>query len=287
MDLSNIENLASTIIQSVGAPQPVTAEWIVKTMVTSMSAILLPKMNEIGDRVVKLEESAARLETALTTINDYTAKICKLEAECESLKKENEKLLAQAKMATSFALDNKRYSYQYNLLLHGIDEDRSDLNNATDARDPNFRAAVLKELQQFDPTVTDGAFEKAHRLGPPKPQTEMVNKPAPRAIVIKFYNRYVKEHLLNVSIQRYRDQKASGHTRAAQHMDTTAPYLTSHRVRDPFTQQPVTEIDVEAADDLAREKDGQQRSVQKRRKPLRSPRPIIPTRSGKQARNKF
>lgn len=87
MDLSNIENLVSTIIQSVGAPQPVTAEWIVKTMVTTMSAILLPKINEIGERVAKLEERAARLETALTTINDHTEKICKLEVECEALKK--------------------------------------------------------------------------------------------------------------------------------------------------------------------------------------------------------
>lgn len=195
-------------------------------------------------------------------------------------------MLAQVKKAASFALDNKRHSYQYNLLLHGVDEDRSDLNNATDARDSKFRSAVLKELQAFDPTITDDVFEKAHRLGPPKPQTETENKPAPRAIVIKFYNRYVKEHLLNVSIQRYREQKASRHAGAAQHIGT-APYLTSHRVRDPFTQQPEMEIDVEAADDQAREKDVQQRSVQKRRKPLRSPRLVIPTRSGKQARNKF
>lgn len=87
MDLSNIENLVSTIIQSVGAPQPVTAEWMVKTMVTTMSAIILSKMNGLGERMAKLDEKAARLETAPSTINDHTEKICKLEVECEALKK--------------------------------------------------------------------------------------------------------------------------------------------------------------------------------------------------------
>ena len=138
-------------------------------------------------------------------------------ASFEALKADNARLSSAVARLTQHSMD-------FNLLLHGIPEDLPALNGSVSARDPCFRDAVLSALQKFDPSICCDDFEKAHRLGPPAaPSTTPTTTSRSRPIVIKLFNRYKREKLLDESIRRWKA--------ANKKSDPSVPYLTSHNLR--------------------------------------------------------
>lgn len=230
MDQPNIEKQVSQILALLGSPSEETAHSMVRTMVAVLNTTMLPKINTIEERLCGLEKRAQDFENLFTTVEQQRTQINKLEEQCQTLKEENIRLKQETRNAAQTALSLKRYSYQHNLLLHGISETHPGLGGATSSSDANFRRCVLGELQKFNAAVKETDFDTAHRLGPPRPALADTNEPAPRAILIKFYSRTIKENLLEASIRRYKELK-SGISGVRIH-DAKEPYLTSHRLRD-------------------------------------------------------
>lgn len=212
----------------LGAPTEMTPQNMVQALVAVMSHLVLPKFNDISERLSSFEQRTVKLEEKLAVLDRQNHQLSVLETECKTLKEKNAQLEDALQRVAEVAFTNKRHSYQFNLLLHGVKEDHPDLHGATDARDPGFRRVVLAELAKFDPSITDADFEKAHRLGPPRPEMSDSRKQAPRAILIRFYNRYRKEKLLEESIRRHKLRKTVPGAEPTQR----DPYLTGHRVRD-------------------------------------------------------
>lgn len=230
MDPKAIDSQVSEILLKAGSPKELTPHSFVQLIIVTNNTTMTPMINQMNERLASLEERAKIIEEKVAIIDQHQTQLKTLEAECVSLREENADLKKNLRKAMSTALDNKRHSHQYNLLLHGVSEDHPKIGGATDARNANFRDAVLTELRQFDATITEKDFERAHRLGPPKPAIANALGAPPRAILIKFYSRYVKEQLLEESIRRYKalKQDAAGSTIDA----PKKPYLTSHRVRE-------------------------------------------------------
>lgn len=204
---------------------------MVRAMVAVLNTLMLPRMNAIDERLSSLEKRAREFENTLTIIEQQRAQVNRLEVEHKALKEENARLKEELQTTAQTALSTKRYSYQYNLLLHGVSESHPGLAGATSSRDPNFKQCVLGELRKFHSSITENDFERAHRLGPPRPLLVGPGEPAPRAILIKFYNRDMKEELLEASIRRFKERKSG--TSGASMQGTNEPYLTAHRLRDP------------------------------------------------------
>lgn len=236
MDQQAIDQQVSHIMTLLGPSKTTTQQSLVQAIVATMGSLVLPKINELCAKVVTLEDRIKGVENKLVTVDQMQMQLTNLEAECTALKNNNARLRESARRAAQLALSNKRYSHQFNLLLHGVSETQPDLKGATDASDPAFRRSVLGELKKFDPTIAETDFERAHRLGPPKQTMEGAQEPCPRAIVITFYNRYVRDRLLEESIRRYKERKMRKPqvTTGVIHKDT---YLTSHRVRDTIENQ--------------------------------------------------
>lgn len=269
----DVEHQVQQILQLLGPQDKGGAQTVVTALVVAMNKLVLPAIQEMTDKLIMLENRVKTVDAKLAQIDKQQEQIEDLQTTCESLKAENTKLRDGLRKASQLSLANKKHSYHYNLLLHGIREDLPQLDGATDARNPKFRSAILHELQMFNKTITDTDFELAHRLGPPRPPDTKTGVVAPRAIVIKFYNRYLKEKLLEKSVKRYRAWKLGQGAGSSSAANFTAPYLTSHRVRDTLienTQQenPSCQASVNDSMNTRKDIDSKQRSA-KRMKQLR------------------
>lgn len=237
MDPKAIEHQVATILQMVGPQTEITPKSLITTVVAAIGNLIVPIVDELSKKLCAFESRMKWMEDKLVAIEQQQVLTASLEHECKTLQEENTKLGGQLRLAAQLALSNKRHSYQYNLLLHGISENRSELDGATDARNPKFRQMIVNELQKFDSSITDGDFELAHRLGPVRPAISNDGTVPPRAIVIKFYSRYLKERLLNESVRRYRVSKGKQAATVRSPEKPKQPYLTSHRVRSPFVDE--------------------------------------------------
>lgn len=230
MDSNAINHQVSQILAQLGAPIEKTTQTMAQIVVAAMGHMILPKFSEINERLANLDQKILNLEARVAVVDQQTLQLSNLESECRTLREKNLQLEEALQRVAEVALANKRHSYQFNLLLHGISEKHPDLKGATDARDPGFRRVVLAELAKFDPSISEADFEKAHRLGPPRPEIESLRVQPPRAILIRFHNRYRKEKLLEESIRRHKLRKTTPATAGTER----EPYLTNHRVRDSF-----------------------------------------------------
>lgn len=261
MDTKALSDQVGEIVQRAGSPKAITPHSLVQLIMATMNSTMMPLVSQINVRLANLEGRAKIFEEKFAIIEQQKEDLGRLQVECKSLKEENDILKKNLKRVTRLALENKRHSFQYNLLLHGVSEEHPTLGGTSDVRDPKFRDALVSELRLFDATITGNDFEMAHRLGPPKPVTVGDPTVPPRAILIKFYNRNLKQKLLEESIRRYKTQKDSA--------DATSrrPYLTTHRVREVFSedeQQEDTEPHKKAAAP-------QERTLRKRGGNLKSP----------------
>lgn len=274
MDSQAIDEHVSEIMTLLGPSTEITTQSMIRAMVAVTSSLMFPKINVLHERLSSLEERTRQLENKFTVIEQQRTQLNALEEECNSLKAVNAQLQENLQKTAKFALATRRYSYQYNLLLHGVSEAHPNLDGAINSRNPSFRKLVLDELQKFDSTITEKDFETAHRLGPSRPPIDEAEVPATsRAILIKFYNRDVRERLLETSIQRYKKLKSAGST--ALPSELKRPYLTSHRVRDFMgaitenrNQQEDTE-EIPTAETNLRKRRGYQRSPPKSAQQIR------------------
>lgn len=254
----------SEILLSAGSPKELTPHTLVQLIVATVNSSMLPQINKIDLRLVNLEARARDIEGKVAVFEQQRALIQNLQADCKRLKEDNDTLRKDLQRATRLALDNKRHSFQYNLLLHGVSEEHPILRGAADARHPNFRDAILSELRQFDATVNDRDFERAHRLGPPKTAAANASGAPPRAILIKFYSRDLKQKLLDESIRRYKTLKNTARSAPA---TLSRPYLTTHRVRETFA----ADDDHEAIEPCMEKAIPRERTLRKRNGNQKSP----------------
>lgn len=207
--MSEVDNLLS----AAGNPSEVTT--------SSVAAIVLAALKQHEAATIKRLDAV--LEKVSTLDSDLRSHKVRTGAAIGELRAEHERLSAAFARLTQRSMD-------FNLLLHGLPEDLPALGGSMCARDTSFREAVRSELAKFDPAISDADFEKAHRLGP-VPKAAPGTTARPRPIVIRFFNRYTRERLLNESIHRFK---------ANNKKDTGLPYLTSHNYRGPGSESSST-----------------------------------------------